>query len=246
MITNLHQPLEQFFKQFDKHAIYRELNNDGSTYPFIPLTNYSGDEFLALLRYYSRSGESSVEDLHEYYPCIIIQDFQPTLDSSRISGVDWIDGFYDPINNKTIKEYLPIPFKFKFQVSCVTRRKNHDMAMQDWFLKNFIGATNNFFIFNEVKVGDSDFIGDVVQYKISQNELTRDDGRFELVYDFEFSTFIYSRAKSYIFVSDDEGYAGENFSDAMRMVKVNLLGRQYDSVENIINNTFDLYGRTKG
>ena len=119
MLTSLHQPLEQFVKQFMDKSTPMTLDTDDSVQPFIPLTTHSGDSFNALLRYFSRGGETSVEEFSEYYPCVVIQDFQPSLDSTRMRGIDFLDGFYDPINHKVIKEYLPIPYKFRFQVSSI-------------------------------------------------------------------------------------------------------------------------------
>ena len=107
-LTKTYQVLEQFLKEFKKDSTDKPIPGEGSrVFPFIPIETMGGVTVDFLLRYYNRSGESSVEDVREFYPCIIIQDFAPEIDKSFQFGKTFVEGVYDEVNKK--REYVSLP-----------------------------------------------------------------------------------------------------------------------------------------
>lgn len=238
--TKTHQPFEQFVLQFTKDTEQKPISGEGSRlFPMLPLELFTGETADFMVRYYKRSGESSAEDVREYYPCIILQDFAPEIDSSMVWDKDWIEGFYDEVRQKRDKVYLPIPMTYKFQVSAVTKRKKESSGVNDWFLANFISNAPNFFEMNRFESSEG-VVADIVPYSITATELERDDGRFETVYDFMLKTFIHAKAKSYIFVSDEVGYSGGNFEDTLEKLTVALEMGNLKNLETVLQHEFYL------
>lgn len=269
LLTKTYQVVEQFVKQFTDKATMKQLSGDKREFPFIPINIYGDKEVDFLVRYFNRSGESSIEDYREYYPCIVIQDFPPEIDKQRLWGKNWVEGVYDEVNKKREMVILPIPMNFKFQVSCITRRKKENMGANDWFLQNFISGTQDFFTFNKVDYGDG-FVGNVVPYNVDISNITREDGRFEYVYDFSIKTFIHIHQKNYIFVketgvnntgvvtgetgnngtasnpnpsnnqpSTKSGFVGGNFMDTLEDLRVTLSMGNLKDVEAVLQHKFN-------
>lgn len=238
-LTKTHQVLEQFSNEFLKLAINKPIASEGGRiFPFIGIETFGGKSTDFMVRYYKRSGESSVEDVAEYYPCIVIQDFMPEIDKSFKWGRNWVEGVYDEFQKKREIVFLPIPMEFKFQVSAVTKRKQEQMAVSDWFLSRFISGSQDFFTFNKFE-SEEGFVGDVVPYTISSNEVDRGDGRFEIAYDFILKTFIHTKVKNFIFV-ENQGFVGGDFQDTLEKISVSLSMGNLKDLETVLQHKIEL------
>jgi hypothetical protein len=92
-----------------------------------------------------------------------------------------------------LKGYLyqrPIWMEFKYDVSIVSKSYNEYMALQDYFMQNFVYGKR--FIFNEFAIGE-DIIGDIVPYIVRDTDVPRTDGVFETNYEFTCSVWLYPR-----------------------------------------------------
>ena len=227
MLRKSHEVLDGFLKEFTRRGFYRpeDVNKDR---PYVAIETFNGNvDFL--VKYFNRSGESSAEDLQEEYPCIVIQDFTPVPNAKYRWGRDWIDGFYDKISGKTEQLFLPVPLLFRFQVTAITRKFSEKSGIIDWFYQHLMPSGVDFFEFNKV-ASEHGFVADIVPYKVTTNETELTDGRFFINYDFELETFIHFKAKSYTFVSNEVGFSGENFKDALEKISLSLETMSYDSL----------------
>lgn len=238
--TKTFQVLDQFVKEFTKESTSKPISGEGARlFPFIPIEDPTGNSVDFLVRYYKRSGESAVEDVREFYPCIIIQDFAPKINSAIQWGKDYVEGVYDEVKKQREYVYLPIPMMFQFQVACVTKRKKESKGAEDWFLGKFQYGTAKFFEFNKI-VSPEGFVADIVPYSVDSTEVEREDGRFETIYDFTLETFIHARAKSYIFVNEQEGFSGGNFSDTLEKLTVALSMGNIKDLETVLQYEFEV------
>jgi len=234
-----HEVGEAFFNLFLDKATQKKVAGDSLNYhPMLPVTLYSGVDKDFMVRYYNRSGESSIEDTLEYYPCIVIQDFQPELDRSIVFGKDYIEGIVDELSGKTELITLPIPMSYRFQVSSVTRRLSEVQGAQDWFLNTFNFQRSDCFEFNKLET-DEGYVADIVPYSVSFANVPREDGRFEYSYDFKLSTFIHAKSKQYTF-SEEGGYTGGNFEDMVESIKFALNMKNISTFEQILQTEFEI------
>lgn len=183
-----------FRSQEVKDQFYLTFLNEAVQTPLFGMPQY----FIAamgvgfpniLLRFFNRGGASQVEQFHEYYPCIVIQDFVPELDRQRLVPKDWVEGAVNYADSEVQKVYLPIPFNFRFQVSAVVDNTTHMASIFDWFVRKFEAIDGQgFFLFNKVDSPDFGLLGDVVPYTVNYTSLERNDGRHEYVFDFTLKT----------------------------------------------------------
>lgn len=220
-----HEIPNAFFKIFLDKAEEKLITGDYRQHPMltIPLSTGADEDFL--VRYFNRSGESGVEDFMQYFPCIVIQDFQPELDKSRLWGKDWVEGYYHNATSMREVISLPIPLKYQFQVSVVTRRLREIHGSQDWFYQNFTFNRPDCFIMNGLETEEG-LVGDVVPYQVELQNVPRDDNRFENSYMFTLDTYLNAQHRDYIIQDDDDIVGGVviggNFQDAIEKVKLSL------------------------
>lgn len=231
----------EFFKLFLKQTTKKPIPGDSRLHPMLSVSLFTGEVKDFMVRYYNRSGESGVEDVKDYYPCVVIQDFQPELDRTKLWGKDYVEGFID-LNTGT-REYitLPVPMKYMFQVSVVTRRLKDVQSYNDWFMQNFSLQRPDCFLMNEFDTEEGK-IGDVVPYKVNFVDTQRDDGKFEYVYTFYLDTYIYAKSKNYKFVQNEDGSSeklvGGTFQDLIEKVTLILTTMDYEQFREVISDGF--------
>lgn len=174
MLTSIRQVNEQFFRKFFG------LN--------IPI---GSAEKTILCRYAKKSSYDYTEEQEQQiYPCIVIQDYIP------VPKEEWYIDMHAYFGGKTLdglKGYLffrPIWMDFKYDVSIVSKSYNEFMAMQDYFMQNFVYGKK--FIFNQYFSGE-EAVGDVVPYVVRATDVPRVDGVFETNYEFTCSVWLYPR-----------------------------------------------------
>ena len=172
----------------------------------------------------------------EYYPCIVIQDFQPELDKRLLYGKDYVDGYLDKVSGTRELITLPLPMMYRFQVSVVTRRLKEIQSANDWFMQNFSFQRPDCFEFNTIETEEGK-IGDIVPYSANFGQVPREDKRFEYSYDFVLNTFIHARAKNYSIV--DGSIEGGNFEDILEGIKFSLKMQDMKTFERILQYEFD-------
>ena len=231
-----HEVPEAFFGIFLKEAVEKNIQGDNRKHPMLSLPLHTGGNEDFMVRYYNRSGESSIEDVMEYYPCIVIQDFQPELDKRLLYGKDYVDGYLDKVSGTRELITLPLPMMYRFQVSVVTRRLKEIQSANDWFMQNFSFQRPDCFEFNTIETEEGK-IGDIVPYSANFGQVPREDKRFEYSYDFVLNTFIHARAKNYSIV--DGSIEGGNFEDILEGIKFSLKMQDMKTFERILQYEFD-------
>ena len=172
MLTTIRQVNEEFFRTFYNLKVT------------------VGDEEKTLLtRYAKKSSKDYVEEQeNQVYPCIAIQDFVPVpkkewyIDMKAYFGGKSLDG---------LTGYLfmrPIWMEFRYDVSVAAKSYNEFIAMQDYFMQNFVYGKR--FVFNKHLSGE-DEVGDIVPYEIRETDVPRTDGVFEMNYEFTCSVWLY-------------------------------------------------------
>jgi len=240
--TKTHQVPKEFFNFFLSKATKKPISGDNRQHPMLPIELHTGGTEDFMVRYYKKGGESSAEDVREFYPCFVIQDFQPEIDKRRLWGRDYIDGIYDDVNKTTEKIILPIPFMYKFQVSVVAKRKREIDSANDWFMQNFSLHRPDCFTFNSFDT-DEGKVGDIVPYRIEFTEIPREDRRFEYAYDFTLDTTIHARAKTYTASEEDgefNGFVGGNFEDALEKIKLTLKVGDLTGLKEVVYQNFEV------
>ena len=230
---------KSFFDIFLSGSVKKSVNGDSlQQHPMLPIELTTGGERDFMVRYYNRSGETSTEDTLEYYPCVVIQDFQPEIDKTQLYGIDFIEGFVDEMTGTREMIKLPIPMVFRFQVSVVTRRLKDLQSSTDWFLRKFDFQRPSWFTFNKIQTDEGE-IGDVVNYTISFTEVPREDGRFEVAYTFTLKPYIH--AKSSVYSIDAQGnITGGNFQDMVEKIKISLKLKDFSTFEKILQHNFEI------
>lgn len=174
---------DQFYLVFLDEATQSPLY--GMPQFFLTLSDIDGAETSALLRFFNRSGASKVEDFHEQYPCVVIQDFAPEIDRARLLPREFVEGAANTDTWEVQKVYLPLPFNFRFQVSAVADNSRDINIMFDWFARYFeVVQGNGFFTFKRELSPDFGEVGEIVPYTLNYSNLERGDGRYEYVFDF--------------------------------------------------------------
>ena len=172
MLTSIRQVNEQFFRKFYGLKI--------------PV---GGVEKQILCRYARKSSYDYTEEQeNQVYPCIAIQDYTPTpkeewyIDMHQYFGGKSFDGLTGYLYQR------PIWMSFRYDVSIVSKSYNEFIAMQDYFTENFVYGKR--FLFNQKFEGEM-ALGDVVPYKIRSTDVPRNDGCFEMNYEFTCSVWLY-------------------------------------------------------
>lgn len=236
---------KSFFDEFLKEAIKKTIQGDNREHPMVAIPLFTGETEDFMVRYYNRSGESSVEDVMEYYPSIVIQDFQPELDKSKLWGKDYIEGVIDEVSGTRELITLPVPLMYRFQVSVVTRRLKEVQSANDWFFDKFSFHRPDCFEFNKIETEEG-IVADIVPYMVEFNQVPREDRRFEYAYYFTLNAFVHAKAKKYDFVipdggNDDEGsFVGGTFEDMVQKIKFVLKMQDFNTFERIIQHNFEL------
>lgn len=172
MLSSIQQVNEEFFRTFYNLKM-----------------NIGGSEKTILCRYAKKSSyDYTEEQSNQIYPCIVIQDFTPTpkkewyIDLHAYFGGKSLDGLTGYLYQR------PIWMEFKYDVSIVAKGYKEFVAMQDYFMENFVYGKR--FLFNK-KLSGEDEVGDVVPYEIRQTDIPRTDGVFEMNYEFTCSVWLY-------------------------------------------------------
>ena len=172
MLTSIRQVNEEFFRTF--YGIK------------IPI---KGVETPILCRYAKKSSYDYVEEQdNQQYPCIAIQDFTPTpkkewyIDMKAYFGGTSADGLVGYLYQR------PIWMEFRYDVSIAAKGYNEYMAMQDYFMENFVYGKR--FIFCKRLTGE-DMVGEIVPYEIRDTDIPRTDGVFEKNYEFTLSVWLH-------------------------------------------------------
>lgn len=174
MLTSIRQVNEEFFRTFYGIKII-----------------IGGVEKSILCRYARKSSRDYVEEQeNQIYPCIAIQDYTPSIksewyvDMKSYFGGKSLDGLTGYLYSR------PIWMEFRYDVSIASKSYNEFIAMQDYFMENFVSGVR--LVFNKKLKGD-DLVGDIVPYTIRENQIPRNDGVFEINYEFTCSVWLYSR-----------------------------------------------------
>lgn len=231
-----HEVPKGFFDLFLLETTKKVIQGDNREHPMLPIDLYTGEQTDFMVRYYKRSGESSVEDVMEYYPCIVIQDFQPELNKTMLWGKDYVEGIVDVVSGKREIIYLPIPVTYRFQVSIVTRRLKEVQSANDWFLNKFSFNRPDCFEFNGIET-DEGLVADIVPYTAQFGEVPRQDGRFEYVFDFTLDTVLHAKSKPYT-TNEDGSFAGGNFGDMVEKLTLVLNLKDYQQYKTLITENF--------
>lgn len=172
MLTTIRQVNEEFFRKF---------------YGLKMLMG--GVEKTVLCRYAKKSSYDYVEEqANQIYPCIAIQDYTPTpkkewyIDMHAYFGGKSLNGLTGYLYQR------PIWMEFRYDVSIAAKSYNDFIAMQDYFMENFVYGKR--FIFNQQLSGE-DTVGDIVPYEIRETDIPRTDGVFEMNYEFTCSVWLY-------------------------------------------------------
>lgn len=82
----------------------------------------------------------------------------------------------------------PIWMEFRYDVSIAAKGYNEYMALQDYFMENFVYGQR--FLFCQKLTGEN-AVGEVVPYEIRETDIPRSDGVFEKNYEFTLSVWLY-------------------------------------------------------
>mgnify|MGYP003617552971 CR=1 FL=1 len=235
--SKTHEVPEAFFNIFLKEAVEKLIQGDNRKHPMVSVPLHTGGSEDFMVRYYNRSGESSIEDVMEYYPCIVIQDFQPELDKRLLYGKDYVEGYLDKVSGTRELITLPIPLMYRFQVSVVTRRLKEIQSANDWFFNKFSFQRPDCFEFNIIETEEGK-VGDVVPYNANFGQVPREDNRFEYSYDFVLNTFVHAKYKNYS-VTEDGSTTGGNFEDVLERLVLTLTVQDYEQFRMTIVDNFE-------
>lgn len=193
MLTSIRQVNEEFFRTFYGLKV-----------------TVGGVEKTILCRYARKSSKDYVEEQEtQVYPCIAIQDYTPTVkdnwyvDMKSYFGGKSLDG---------LSGYLfmrPIWMEFRYDVSIAAKSYNDFLAMQDYFMENFVYGVR--FIFDKHLSGE-DLVGDIVPYTVRENYIPRTDGVYEINYEFTCSVWLQPQTPREVDLVQDivlKGYIGD-------------------------------------
>lgn len=156
--------------------------------------------------YYAREAFDGISQKHpEVYPQCVILDYIPEF------GLEWntsyskrFDGFSEPDNDdeKTYKKgniYMePLQLSFKYDVSVYTKSPKQRWSIMQHFLDTH--GSSGSLVFNKKEISttqEDSVVGDVVSYKVAPTEIPREDGVFELNYEFIITAFVSLPEKEY-------------------------------------------------
>lgn len=171
MLTSIRQVNEEFFRTFYGLKV-----------------TVGGVEKTILCRYARKSSNDYVEEQeNQIYPCIAIQDYTPTLKN------EWYVDMKPYIGGKSLDGLTaflfmrPIWMEFRYDVSIAAKSYNDFLALQDYFMENFVYGVR--LMFNKQLSGD-DLVGAIVPYTIRENYIPRIDGVYEINYEFTCSVWV--------------------------------------------------------
>lgn len=171
MLTTIRQVNEEFFRKF--YGLKMVLGGVEKTIP---------------CKYARKSSYDYTEADDLVYPCIAIQDYTPSPKPEW--SID-MHPYFGGVSADGQKAYLyqkPIWMEFRYDVSIASKSYNDYMAMQDYFVRNFVYGKR--FIFCQELDGE-DTVGDIVPYTIRETDIPRNDGVFEMNYEFTCSVWLY-------------------------------------------------------
>lgn len=170
MLTSIKQVDTEFFKQF------YGINIPGISKP----VNF---------RYYKKSADDySEEDENQTYPCIVVQNYAPTLKPEWFVDVR---NYFGGLSSDGQKGYLyrhPIWFEFRYDVSVVAKGYSDYTALINYFTTHFLGEKLRF-LFDKRLDGEM-AVGDVVPFRVTPTNIPRLDGVYETNYEFALSVWL--------------------------------------------------------
>lgn len=150
------------------------------------------------IRYARKSKLSLAEGFSESYPQSSIWDYFPEIDTAWAQNFQqYVDGFHDfsvpPLvagqPNLPAKAYLfeePIRLLFRYDFTFYVNSPMARFSIADYMMKRF--SPKGQFILNSVNVpganSTTDTVGDVAGYNMLPTEVQRNDGIFEMNYEF--------------------------------------------------------------
>lgn len=189
-LASIQEVNDGFFDLFLSKAVAKAFA--GENCPFIPVPKGAGTIDL-LVRYYNRGGRTGKTELPEKYPVLVIQDYTPEFDATRVKVKDWLEVAVNTTDKEVQVVTLPMPLTFNYQVSLVSTIKTDNDALMDYMFKNFgVGAVNQCLMFNKqiVPVIGGE-VGVPVPYRTSVNTIDREDGRFEWAITYTLMPFVH-------------------------------------------------------
>lgn len=172
MLNTIRQVNTEFFKLFHKLTI--------------PVEGVDRD---ILYRYARKSSKDYVEEQeNQVYPCVAIQDYTPTPKEEWYIDMHPYFGGKDKESLMGFLYQRPIWMEFRYDVSIASKNYTEFLAMQDYFMKNYVYGKR--FIFNQKLSGD-DAVGDIVPYEVRETDVPRTDGVYEMNYEFTLSVWLY-------------------------------------------------------
>ena len=136
------------------------------------------------------SGDYTEEQEQQIYPCIAIQDYQPTPDRRHYIDLKKYHGARNLAGTLIELVRQPMWMNFKFDVSIASKSYTEYQMLSDYFLQHFVSEQQ--FIFNKVDLSElyEGEVGDVVPYEINITDIPRYDGVFETNYEFTLFVWI--------------------------------------------------------
>lgn len=172
MLTTIRQVNEEFFRTFYGLKV-----------------TVGGEEKTLLTRYARKSSKDYVEEQeNQVYPCVALQDYIPVpkkewfIDMHAYFGGKSLDGLTGYLYQR------PIWMEFRYDVSIASKSYLEYLAIQDYFMQNFVYGKR--FIFCKQLSGE-DTVGDIVPYEIRETDIPRTDGVYETNYEFTCSVWLF-------------------------------------------------------
>lgn len=188
-LSSITEVNREFFNLFLSKATVKAFA--GENCPFIEVPKGAGTVDV-LVRYYNRGGRTGVTELPEKYPCIVIQDFSPELDTRRSVSKDWIEVAKDTTTKKVEVVRWPIPLSIRYQVSVFSTVKTDNDALTDYLFRTFgAGSNNACFMFKKATVPNMGEVGIPVPYRVATTTVDREDNRFEWVIDYTVFPYVH-------------------------------------------------------
>ncbi len=193
---NFNEVDREFYNLFLRKAVSKIIPPVKSAQPYIPIVTHKEEVVDVLVRFFKRSGGSQIEEFAAAYPVISIQNFSPVVDPQRnIKSREYYEGgFYttDEGDREGSKIFFPIPLIFRYQVAIASRYESHHNALLEWFYRTFhFYHTEPCFLMNTVETLDSGKLGTVVPYKVTMNDVPREDKFYEANFEFELKPFVH-------------------------------------------------------
>lgn len=193
--TTIQEVDNEFYNLFLADATPKNIFSGLSiTAPVLEINNHKDETEDVLVRYAKRSGRLEIEEFPSYYPVISILNQTPVVDKNRsLFNQPFYIGGYDYDNATLKKAFFPAALNFDYQVSVAANTESAFSAIKTFMLNTFrYYNIDPCLILNKVETEEGD-IGIVVPFSVEVNDITREDGRFECVYDFRLKTYVHLR-----------------------------------------------------